>query len=107
MAFDAVIFMRTRMRGTPSWPGHNPETGYVGADRSDHLAQTPCGRGGPYVLYVKPKRQSRRESTAGAAMTPCSAKSRAASSGMVIAGSASTIWTRKAVYGTSLPLPGD
>ena len=24
------------MRGTPSWPGHDPETGYVGADRSDH-----------------------------------------------------------------------
>src|SRR3954464_14921928 len=50
MAFDAVIFIRTRVRGTPSWPGHNPETGYVGADRSDHLAQTPCGRGGPYVF---------------------------------------------------------
>ena len=22
--------MRTRVRGAPSWPGHTPETGYVG-----------------------------------------------------------------------------
>src|SRR3954462_11962369 len=36
MALDAVSFMRARVRGTPSWPGHAPETGYVGADRSDH-----------------------------------------------------------------------
>src|SRR5215204_4999670 len=36
MALDAVSFMRTRLRGTPSWPGHDPEAGYVGADRSDH-----------------------------------------------------------------------
>src|SRR3954464_1084928 len=36
MALDAVSFMRARVRGTPSWPGHDPETGYVGADRSDH-----------------------------------------------------------------------
>src|SRR3954447_26418237 len=36
MALDAVSLMRARVRGTPSWPGHDPETGYVGADRSDH-----------------------------------------------------------------------
>src|SRR4051794_14509196 len=36
MALDAVSFMRARVRGTPSWPGHDPETGYVGADRLDH-----------------------------------------------------------------------
>src|SRR4051812_22779795 len=42
--------MRTRARGTPSWPGQGPETGYVGADRSDHLAQAACRRGGPYVF---------------------------------------------------------
>src|SRR3954465_15932886 len=36
MALDAGSFMRARVRGTPSWPGHDPETGYVGADRSAH-----------------------------------------------------------------------
>src|SRR3954468_8348635 len=46
--------MRTRARGTPSWPGQGPETGYVGADRSDHLAQAACGRGGPYVFEAQP-----------------------------------------------------
>src|ERR1700757_3500925 len=43
--------MRTRARESPSWPGHNSsETGYVDADRSDHLAHASCGRGGPYVF---------------------------------------------------------
>jgi hypothetical protein len=45
------FFMRTGTRGYPSWPGLDPETGYVDADRiadSNH----PCGRGGPYVLTV-------------------------------------------------------
>ncbi len=50
MAFDAEVFMRIRVRGTPSWPGDSPETGYVGADRSDQLAKTTCRRGGPYVF---------------------------------------------------------
>jgi hypothetical protein len=32
MALDAVKFMRTGTRGSPSWPGRCPETGYVGVD---------------------------------------------------------------------------
>lgn len=47
---DAGSFMRTRARGTPSWPRLDLETGYVGADRSDHLAKSACRQGGPYVF---------------------------------------------------------
>ena len=36
---DAVSFMRTGTRGSPSWPGLCPETGYVDADCSDQIAQ--------------------------------------------------------------------
>lgn len=49
MALDAGPFMRLGMRGSPSWPGFDPETGYVDADCSDQLAETACRRGGPYV----------------------------------------------------------
>ena len=50
MALDAVSFMRTGVCGTPSRTGHAPETGYVGADRSDHLAHAACRWGRPYVF---------------------------------------------------------
>src|SRR5215207_8411195 len=42
-------FIRTGTRGSPSWPGSNPETGYVDADCSDQSAEAACRRGGPYV----------------------------------------------------------
>ena len=48
-----------------------------------------------FFLYEKPSRHRKRESIAGAATTPCSSSSRAASSGMVMAGLASTVWIRK------------
>src|SRR5277367_1566339 len=50
MALDAVKFMRTRTRGSPSWPGSCPQAGYVDADCSDQVAEIACGRGGPYVF---------------------------------------------------------
>src|SRR4051812_4015268 len=49
MALDADPFMRTGTRGSPSWPGSDPETGYVDADCSDQGAEAACRRGGPYV----------------------------------------------------------
>src|SRR5829696_8634076 len=49
MALDAGPFIRTGTRGSPSWPGSNPETGYVDADCSDQSAEAACRRGGPYV----------------------------------------------------------
>src|SRR5215208_8352471 len=49
MARDAGPFIRTGTRGSPSWPGSNPETGYVDADCSDQSAEAACRRGGPYV----------------------------------------------------------
>src|SRR5829696_7208859 len=49
MALDAGPFIRTGTRGSPSWPGSNPETGYVDADCSDQSADAACKRGGPYV----------------------------------------------------------
>jgi hypothetical protein len=49
MALDAGPFMRLGTRGSPSWPGLDPETGYVDADCSDQVAKTACRRGGPYV----------------------------------------------------------
>src|ERR1039457_1075161 len=42
--------MRTGTRESPSWPGLDPETGYVDADCSDQIAETSCRRGGPYVF---------------------------------------------------------
>ena len=42
--------MRTRTRGSPSWPtAMRRKAGYVFADCSDHPIQTACRRGGPYV----------------------------------------------------------
>ena len=42
--------MRTRPRGSPSWPGACSEAGYVGADCSEADRKTTCRRGGPYVF---------------------------------------------------------
>src|ERR1017187_4574164 len=42
--------MRTGTRESPSWPGLDPETGYVDADCSDQISETSCRRGGPYVF---------------------------------------------------------
>jgi len=42
--------MRTGTRESPSWPGLRPETGYVDADCSDLIAETPCRRGGHTFL---------------------------------------------------------
>src|SRR4051812_17852606 len=39
MALDAGPFMRLGTRGSPSWPGFAPETGYVDADWSDQIAK--------------------------------------------------------------------
>jgi hypothetical protein len=44
--------MRLGTRGSPSWPGFGPETGYLDADCSDHSAESTCRRGGPYVCAV-------------------------------------------------------
>src|SRR3954467_2352356 len=52
MALDAVSLMRARVRGTPSWPGHDPETGYVGADRSDHSQKLLADGAGHTGLLV-------------------------------------------------------
>ena len=50
MALDAGPFVRTRTRGSPSWPTARRKAGYVCADRSDWTRETTCRRGGPYVL---------------------------------------------------------
>lgn len=50
-------------------------------------------------------RQRMRDSMAGVAVTPCSVRSRSASSGMVTSGVASTAAIRKSATGSSLPLP--
>src|SRR5215217_2996360 len=39
MALDAGPLMRLGTRGSPSWPGFAPETGYVDADWSDQIAK--------------------------------------------------------------------
>ena len=53
MALDAGPFMRTRTRGSPSWPTTlRRKAGYVFADCSEHQTQTACRRGGPYVAPV-------------------------------------------------------
>jgi hypothetical protein len=44
--------MRTGTRGSPSWPGRCPQAGYVDADCSDRIAESACGRGGPYVFVT-------------------------------------------------------
>src|SRR5215204_456366 len=54
MALDAVSLMRPGVRGTPSWPGHDPETGYVGADRSDHSQKLLADRAGHTFLKRRP-----------------------------------------------------
>src|SRR3954467_13979828 len=56
MALDAVSLMRARVRGTPSWPGHDPETGYVGADRSDHSQKLLADGAGHTFLTSTPTR---------------------------------------------------
>src|SRR5215472_14726632 len=43
--------MRTGRRESPSWPGLRPETGYVDADCSDLIAETPCRRGGRAIRF--------------------------------------------------------
>ena len=50
MALDAGPFMRTRTRGSPSWPTARRKAGYVCADRSSWTRETTCRRGGPYVF---------------------------------------------------------
>src|SRR4051812_24064300 len=50
MARDAVKFMRTGTRGSPSWPGQCPQAGYVDADCSDRVVEIACRQGGPYVF---------------------------------------------------------
>jgi hypothetical protein len=78
----------------------------AGAARSTAVAAVPC-RGGRTLrpravfLYVIPAAQSRRESEEGSALTPRSAKSRSASSGMVMSCTASTTAIRKARCGPS------
>src|SRR5437899_1889741 len=52
MALDAAKLMRTRTRGSPSWPGPCPKAEYVDADCSDRVAEIACGRGGPYVFKI-------------------------------------------------------
>src|SRR5215203_2280545 len=89
MALDAVSFMRTRVRGTPSWPGHNPETGYVGADQSGHLAQAACRRGGPYVFARDPRRAKKRHTVPYPTATPRAA-SAVRNSSRVMSGVSST-----------------
>jgi hypothetical protein len=49
ISIDAGPFMRLGTRGSPSWPGFDPETGYVDADCSDQIAETARRRGGPNV----------------------------------------------------------
>jgi len=49
MALDAGPFMRTRTRGSPSWPTARRKAGYVCADCSGRTAEATCRRGGPYV----------------------------------------------------------
>ena len=51
MALDADPLMRHETRGSPSWPGFDPETGYVDADCSDLIAETPCRRGGRAIRF--------------------------------------------------------
>ena len=48
MALDAAPFIRTGTRGSPSWPGSNPETGYVDPDCSE--AQKPLADGAGHTL---------------------------------------------------------
>src|SRR4051812_2174744 len=67
MALDAVSLMRARVRGTPSWPGHDPETGYVGADRSDHSQKLLADGAGHTTL---------RPRSASSATSPRRVKSR-------------------------------
>src|SRR6185312_6476447 len=43
MALDAVWFMRTGTRGSPSWPRQCLKAGYVDADCSDQIAEIACG----------------------------------------------------------------
>src|SRR6266851_5226374 len=64
MSLDAAKLMRTRTRGSPSWPGPGPQTGYVDADCSDRIAEISCGRGGPYVF-------ERHQGVLGVVPRPC------------------------------------
>src|SRR3954452_18854573 len=64
MALDAGPFIRTGTCGSPSWPGSNPETGYVDADCSDRSAEAACRRGDCQESCVR----GHSEATGGRAM---------------------------------------
>ena len=49
MALDAGPFMRLGTRGSPSWPGFDPETGYVDAD-SQIRSLKPLADGAGHTL---------------------------------------------------------
>src|SRR5215472_2662617 len=52
-ALSPQVLLRAGTRESPSWPGFRLETGYVDADCSDLIAETPCRRGGPYVFKCR------------------------------------------------------
>jgi hypothetical protein len=91
MASEAGPLMRTRARGSPSWPrAIRPEAGYVFADCQASNHEATCRRGGPYVfaatdalsrlarLQSKCPASDRRSSSTrcSAAQTPASCQSR-------------------------------
>src|SRR5215831_5207398 len=51
MALDAEKLMRTGTRVSPSWPGLEPEAGYVEADRSRRTRRNHLQRGGEFLKY--------------------------------------------------------
>ena len=68
MALDAGPFIRTGTRGSPSWPGSNPETGYVDADCSDQSAEAAFRPAGPYVWGVSSYNRPRADSAGAGAV---------------------------------------
>jgi hypothetical protein len=66
MVLETGVIMRTTLRGSPSWPGRNPETGYVDADcigpdpRRRALALNPLHRVRTPPDRRRPKRTHRR-----------------------------------------------
>ncbi len=70
------------------------QLGPFGARRA-HVGALPLAGDQRLFLYVSSARISAREIEEGCAFTPCSASSAAASSGMVMSGTASTISTKK------------
>ena len=57
MALDAGPFMRPGTRGSPSWPGRCPETGYVDADCPGQMPMSLAGGAGHTLR--RPPRQGR------------------------------------------------